>query len=117
MPTGRQEQHITADVIYAGWRYVQATGDGVFREHELPAMAIETARFWTSRAELDPARDRYVLRGVIGPDEYHVGIDNNAFTNFMAAWNLALAADEVERLRVVHPHIRVLHGLAFRPKR
>ena len=45
-------------------------------------------------AEFDPAEDRFHLRGVMGPDEYHTGhpgnpgggLDDNAYTNIMAAW-------------------------------
>ena len=32
------------------------------------------------------------LDGVIGPDEYHEDVDDNAFTNAMARWNLEQAA-------------------------
>ena len=31
---------------------------------------------------------RFHIRGVIGPDEYHEGVDDNAYTNGMAGWNL-----------------------------
>ena len=50
-------------------------------------------------AEYDPGRDRYVIRGVVGPDEFHTsypdrldpGIDNNAYTNVMAVWLFGVA--------------------------
>jgi trehalose/maltose hydrolase-like predicted phosphorylase len=47
--------------------------------------------------------------GVIGPDEYHEGVEDNAFTNVMARWNLRAAArlagagvSRAERDRWVH---------------
>ena len=110
--TGRLEQHITADVVYAAWQYFLATGNTAFREHRLAPLAVETARFWASRAEFDAPKGRHVIRNVIGPDEYRVGVDNNVFTNYMAAWNLALAADEVDRLRSVHARSRLFRQLS-----
>ena len=69
-------------------------------------MFIEIARFWASIATYDSARDRYLIRGVVGPDEYHdaypgserPGIDNNAYTNAMAAWVLWRVQDVLEAL-------------------
>src|SRR5690606_19458863 len=58
-------------------------------------MLIETARFWASRAQREDD-GRYHIRGVIGPDEYHVTVDDNAYTNGMAQWNLEAAAQVVE---------------------
>ena len=90
--SGKQEHHITADVAHAVWSYWLASGDADFmREAGLEILA-ETARFWTSRIELD-SEGRGHIRGVIGPDEYHEGVDDNAFTNVMAARNLRLAAE------------------------
>jgi trehalose/maltose hydrolase-like predicted phosphorylase len=59
---------------------------------------FETARFWASRATLEADGKRHI-RGVIGPDEYHESIDDNAFTNVMARWNILRALDTVTFLR------------------
>ncbi|HEX2939405.1 MAG TPA: hypothetical protein VHO91_00035, partial [Rhodopila sp.] len=89
---GRQEQHISADVAYAVWQYWQATGDETFLRDAGAEIVLETGRFWASRAVLD--RDgRYHIRGVIGPDEYHEHVDDNAYTNVMARWNIRRALD------------------------
>jgi len=55
---------------------------------------LETARYWADRVEFDAAGAGHI-RNVIGPDEYHVGVDDNAFTNVMARWNLRRAAELV----------------------
>lgn len=52
---------------------------------------MQTARWWASRIEPDE-HGRGHIRGVIGPDEYHERVDDNAFTNVMARWNLKRAA-------------------------
>lgn len=95
--SGTQEQHISADVAYAVWRYWQATHDIDFLLEAGAEILMETARFWASRAKLKPD-GRYHIRGVIGPDEYHEEIDDNAYTNVMAQRNLQHAHEAVHLL-------------------
>ena len=95
---GKQEQHISADVAYAVWQYWQATGDEGFLLDAGAEILLETGRFWSSRAQ--PEADGYChICGVIGPDEYHEHIDDNAFTNVMARWNIRRALDVAAVLR------------------
>lgn len=97
--TGELEEHIVADVAWAAACYTEWTGDRGFAAAEGRELIVQTARWWASRVALD-SDGRGHLRGVIGPDEYHVGVDDNAFTNVMARWNLRQAAkvgaDEVD---------------------
>ena len=103
--TGELEEHIVADVAWAAACYSEWTGDRAFAAAEGRELIVQTARWWASRIELDPDGHGHVRR-VIGPDEYHVAVDDNAFTNVMARWNLRRAAkvgagrvDERERRR------------------
>jgi kojibiose phosphorylase len=84
---GLQEHHISADIAFAVWQYWNATQDEKFLLEAGAEMLLETARFWASRASME-ADGRHHIRGVIGPDEYHEGVDDNAYTNMMAQWNL-----------------------------
>ena len=95
---GRQEQHISADVAYAVWQYWQATGDEEFLRDAGGEIILETGRFWASRAQLE-VDGKHHIRGVIGPDEYHETIDDNAYTNVMARWNIRRALDVAALLR------------------
>ena len=70
--------------------YVDWTGDEAFLAGAGARLLVETARYWASRIETDPD-GRAHIRGVIGPDEYHEAVDDNAFTNVMARWNLRRA--------------------------
>jgi alpha,alpha-trehalose phosphorylase len=88
--TGTQQIHVTADVAHGVWRYWQATRDEDFLHAEGAEILAETARFWAGRVELEG--DRYHIRTVVGPDEYHHGVDDNAYTNWMARFNLEKAA-------------------------
>jgi trehalose/maltose hydrolase-like predicted phosphorylase len=96
--TGKMQHHISADVAYAVWQYWRATGDDDFFLQAGAQIMLETARFWASRAVAE-ADGRRHIRHVIGPDEYHVDVDDNAFTNVMARWNIARALETVETLR------------------
>jgi kojibiose phosphorylase len=60
---------------------------------------FETARFWASRLEWDQSRGKYVLTDVIGPDEYHDHVDNNAFTNYVVSWHLHQAVRTANQIR------------------
>ncbi len=93
--TGEEEQHISADVAFSVWNYWKATGDDRFLIDAGAEILIETARFWESRAQRE-ADGRYHIRGVIGPDEYHETVDDNAYTNCLAQWNLEVAVEIVK---------------------
>lgn len=99
------QQHIGSAIAFNLWNHHLATGDGELLLGHSAELLVEIARFWVSSTE--PGRDgRLALRGVIGPDEYHdaypgserPGLDNNAYTNLMAAWTLRCAAELPERL-------------------
>ncbi len=91
--TGQLEEHITADVAWAAAHYASWTG---LHAPAAGPLLAETARYWASRCRLDAA-DRAHIEGVIGPDEYHERVDDNAFTNVMARWNLRAGANAAAR--------------------
>jgi kojibiose phosphorylase len=84
---GELEQHISADVAYGVWHYWQATGDDAFFCEAGAEILLDTARFWASRVHRGED-GCYHIQHVIGPDEYHEAIDDNAYTNLLAQWNL-----------------------------
>ena len=96
--TGIREHHITADIAWAVWLYYNATGDDEFMDRYGCELLVETARFWASRLEWNGSQERYEICGVIGPDEYKEDVDNNAFTNYLAAYNLKTAAEVIGRM-------------------
>jgi trehalose/maltose hydrolase-like predicted phosphorylase len=100
--TGKLEQHISADIAYAVWQYWRATGDDAFFLAAGAEIVLETARFWASRAKREADGKRHI-RGVIGPDEYHENIDDNAFTNLMACWNITRGLESVDILKARWP--------------
>ncbi|GAA4833643.1 glycoside hydrolase family 65 protein [Kitasatospora terrestris] len=100
------QRHVGSAVAYNVWQYYQATGDLDFLAEAGAEMLLEIARYWSSAARFDPGRGRWSIRGVLGPDEYHdaypwapgPGLDDNAYTNVLASWVLARAADALDVL-------------------
>ncbi len=92
---GEMENHITADVAYAVWQYWTVTGDDVFFVTAGAEIILEAARFWASRGRVEED-GLYHIRHVIGPDEYHEDVDDNAYTNLMAAWNMRRGAETAQ---------------------
>lgn len=97
--TGMLEHHITADVAWAVWLYYLATGDDDFMEKFGCDLLVNTACFWASRLEWKRDVGRFEICNVIGPDEYKEHVDNNAFTNYLAAENLRVASLVIGRMR------------------
>ena len=90
--SGLLEHHISADVGWAVWEYWKCTGDDEFMERMGVELLLETARFWASRASRDEL-GRFHISVVVGPDEYHEGVDDNAYTNVLARYNIERALD------------------------
>ena len=97
-PAGTAAFHINADVADAVRRYLSASEDREFEEGPAIEMLVATARLWRSLGHHD-AQGGFRIDRVTGPDEYTALVDNNAFTNLMAARNMDAAAD----LAVRHP--------------
>ncbi|GAA3687031.1 hypothetical protein GCM10022224_060040 [Nonomuraea antimicrobica] len=102
----RLQRHVGLAVAHNVWHHYLATGSMPSWCAEL---LLDIARFFASLAV--PAGDRYEIRGVMGPDEYHdaypgaatPGVDNNAYTNVMTAWLMARARDTAALVPEVAP--------------
>lgn len=101
--TGEEEIHVSADVAYGIITYVEATDDTAFLRDYGAEILFQTSRFWQSRLEWVTSAGRYELTRVIGPDEFHEHIDNNAFTNRMVQWHLHKAAEVFQALKSNEP--------------
>ncbi len=98
-----REIHLSADIAYAVWHYWQATGDDHWLRDYGAEIILDTALFWMSRLEWHAEQERYELCGVIGADEYHEKVNNNAFTNRMVQWHLETAVTVYEWLQQTFP--------------
>jgi trehalose/maltose hydrolase-like predicted phosphorylase len=104
--TSHLQRHVGLAVAYDIWQYYQATRDLEFLTEHGAEVLLEIARFFAGLASHDPARDRFRIRGVMGPDEYSTrypgavepGLDDNAYTNVMTVWLLLRAQDVLAAL-------------------
>ena len=88
--------HISADIPHAFSQYYKTTGDfSIFQEGGAEVI-VECARFFLSFAKKRPD-GYYHLENVIGPDEYHEKVSDNAFTNYMAKETVDLAIEMMAR--------------------
>ena len=92
------QQHINAAIPYCISHYVKASGDEQFLIKYGAEIAIEMARFWASRVSYSQNKKGYVINQVAGPDEHSVLVNNNCYTNSMAAWTIKYAIEVVETL-------------------
>ena len=100
------QRHANAAIAFNVWQYYETTGDTEFLSSYGAEMLLEIARFWASLATRNQDLERYEIRGVIGPDEFHTGypdreepgVDNNAYTSLMAVWVISRALDLPEHL-------------------
>ncbi|MBR2288553.1 MAG: glycoside hydrolase family 65 protein [Clostridia bacterium] len=88
-----KQVHITADIVYGLRKYVAWTGDTDMLAQGGARVVYEAARFYLSLITRRLLSDTYDLLDVIGPDEYHERVNNNAYTNEMARMTLSYAAD------------------------
>jgi alpha,alpha-trehalose phosphorylase len=95
-PAGTAAFHINASIADAARRYVAATGDEAFEQGPGVELLVATAQLWRSLGHHD-AGGRFRIDGVTGPDEYTALVNNNVYTNLMAARNLRTAADVAVR--------------------
>jgi trehalose/maltose hydrolase-like predicted phosphorylase len=100
------ERHVGSAIAYNVWQYFQVTHDIEFLQFYGAELMLEIALFWSSIATFNSERERYEIRGVMGPDEFHdgypdaaaPGLNNNAYTNVMAVWVLCRAMEVLDRL-------------------
>ncbi len=100
------QRHVGSAIAWNVWQYFQITDDTEFLQFHGAELMLEIARFWSSKSIYNEARRRYEIHGVMGPDEFHEGypdaaepgLDNNAYTNIMAAWVLWRALEVLELL-------------------
>jgi trehalose/maltose hydrolase-like predicted phosphorylase len=98
------QRHINAAIPYNVWQYYQATNDIEFMSAFGAELILNTALFWSEIATFNPEKERYEINGIVGPDEYHThypdeekpGLNNNAYTNFMAVWTIRCALNVLE---------------------
>lgn len=95
--------HVSQDVVYGIWLYYEATGDWGFMVEKGAEVIFEVAQFIVSRVHFKNDKNRYEIIRVLGPDEYHENVDNNAYTNYLTKYALEKAYGVFEKLSEENP--------------
>jgi kojibiose phosphorylase len=98
-----KQVHISGDVAIAMWDYFRLTGDDSLLLEGGAEVILECARFYNSIAYYKGDKRRFEILDVVGPDEYHERVNNNAFTSMVAKETLKIAMATVSYLRRRHP--------------
>jgi nigerose phosphorylase len=98
-----KQVHISGDVACAMWEYFKLTGDDALLLEGGAEVILECARFYYSYAYYKKQKNRYEILDVIGPDEYHERVNNNAYTNMIARTTFEIAGEVASYLGNKHP--------------
>ena len=100
-----EEIHRNGAVAYAIYNYVRYTGDNNYLVHYGLEVLIGIARFWSQRVSWSEARNKFVMLGVTGPNEYENNVNNNWYTNKIAVWCMEYALETVEMVKQTAPEL------------
>ncbi|POY36093.1 family 65 glycosyl hydrolase [Solitalea longa] len=87
-----EEIHRNGAIAYAIYDYIRYTGDESYLTEAGAEVLAGIARFWAQRVNWSEDRQKYVMLGVTGPNEYENNVNNNWYTNYIASWCLEYAA-------------------------
>ena len=91
-----EEIHRNGAIAYAIYDYINYTGDQSYLYEGGLEVLIAIARFWSQRVNWSEAKQKYVILGVTGPNEYENNVNNNWYTNVMASWSLEFCTECIE---------------------
>lgn len=94
-----EEIHRTSAMVYAIRDYIDYTGDENYLVEYGLEVIIGISRFWAQRVNWSADKNKYVILGVTGPNEYENNVNNNWYTNYLGAWTLRYAQYALEYVR------------------
>jgi maltose phosphorylase len=94
-----EEIHRTSAMAYAMRDYIDYTGDKTYWNEFGLEVLIGIARFWAQRVNWSSDKNKYVILGVTGPNEYENNVNNNWYTNYLGAWTLRFAQEAIDHVK------------------
>lgn len=98
-----EEIHRNGAIAYAIWNYINYTGDETYLIDYGLEVLIAIARFWAQRVNWSEPKQKYVMLGVTGPNEYENNVNNNWYTNYIACWCLEYAQTAINYVKQQAP--------------
>ena len=94
-----EEIHRNGAIAFAIYNYYRFTGDYSYIPEKGLEVLIGIARFWHQRATFSTNKNKYVILGVTGPNEYENNVNNNWYTNYIAKWCLDYTYAQIEKVK------------------
>ncbi len=94
-----EEIHRNGAMTFAIYNYVRYTGDYSYIPEKGLEVMIAIARFWHQRATFSTDKEKYVILGVTGPNEYENNINNNWYTNYLAKWCIEYCIENINKIK------------------
>ena len=98
-----EEIHRNGAIAFAIFNYIRYTGDKQYLADYGLEVLIGIARFWSQRVNWSGSKQKFVMLGVTGPNEYENNVNNNWYTNTMACWCMDYAAECVKHVKNTSP--------------
>lgn len=98
-----EEIHRNGAIAHAIYNYVNYTGDTAYLGEYGLEVLVEISRFWEERVNYSPTKNKYVMLGVTGPNEYENNVNNNWYTNRIAVWTLEYTLEALSALKQQEP--------------
>ena len=98
-----EEIHRNGAIAFAIFNYIRHTGDYSYLEEYGLEVLIAISRFWSQRANWSGEKEKYVILGVTGPNEYENNVNNNWFTNKFAVWCMKYTLEALEFVKTNNP--------------
>ena len=94
-----EEIHRNGAMVFAIYNYVRYTGDFEYIPEKGLEVMIAIARFWHQRANFSKNKNKYVILGVTGPNEYENNVNNNWYTNYIAKWCINYCVQMIDKVK------------------
>ncbi len=100
-----EEIHRNGAIAYAIYNYVNYTGDKEYLAPHGFEVLLAISRFWSQRVNWSGEKQKYVLLGVTGPNEYENNVNNNFHTSYMAVWTLKYTLEVIDYIKIEFPYL------------
>jgi maltose phosphorylase len=113
-----EEIHRNGAIAYAIYDYVRYTGDEQYLAEYGLEVLLAISRFWSQRINWSKDKQQYVMLGVTGPNEYENNVNNNWYTNYIAAWTLRYTLEAISKVKAINAdrYVELVDQLQIRPE-
>ena len=94
-----EEIHRNGAIAFAIYNYQRYTGDVSYTHSKGIFVLIAITRFWYQRFNFSEQKQKFVMLGVTGPNEYENNVNNNLYTNYIAKWCMEFKVDTLDNIK------------------